>query len=66
MAQISGTECPECGIPTPVVDCPDHLGCPKCSVCGFCDVCADELSGPHYSGAGDTFGLVHSDADPGL
>jgi hypothetical protein len=38
---ISGTtECPECEAETEVTECPDHKGCPKCRICGYCDICA--------------------------
>ena len=40
MAQISGTECPECGVPPPVAECTEHAGCPVCTICGYCDLCA--------------------------
>lgn len=42
MAAISGiSECPECQVEIEVIECPEHAGCPKCTVCGYCDLCAD-------------------------
>jgi hypothetical protein len=37
------TDCPECKAEVEVIECPDHVGCPKCRVCGYCDLCAWEM-----------------------